>query len=90
MIKPPAKDVVWNVKKEFWCRATETWWLNREFEIRLHHVSTNNIGSSPFLCALREGYSRVWGGGLNDHPDWESPIHVEPSQKAPVLKGIGE
>ncbi|GBN48465.1 hypothetical protein AVEN_17280-1 [Araneus ventricosus] len=40
-----------------------------------------------FPCILREGYSR---GVVNDHPDWESPIHVAPSPKVPVLKGLGE
>ncbi|GBL73279.1 hypothetical protein AVEN_159321-1 [Araneus ventricosus] len=45
---------------------------------------------SPFPCALREGYSRGWGGGVNDQPDWESPIHVASSRKVPVLKVVVE
>ncbi|GBM33900.1 hypothetical protein AVEN_74640-1 [Araneus ventricosus] len=32
----------------------------------------------------------IAGGGVNDHPDWESPIHVASSEKVPVLKELGE
>ncbi|GBN73327.1 hypothetical protein AVEN_41244-1, partial [Araneus ventricosus] len=44
----------------------------------------------PFPCTLRLGYSRGWGCGVNDHPGWESPIHVVSYHKAPVLKGLEE
>ncbi|GBN67583.1 hypothetical protein AVEN_187225-1 [Araneus ventricosus] len=37
----------------------------------------------PFPSPLREGYSRC---GVNDHPCWESPIHVASSQNDLVLK----
>ncbi|GBM96406.1 hypothetical protein AVEN_24712-1 [Araneus ventricosus] len=32
----------------------------------------------------------VWSGGVNDHPGWESPIHVTSSQNALVLKEMEE
>ncbi|GBN51968.1 hypothetical protein AVEN_214608-1 [Araneus ventricosus] len=48
------------------------------------------VPSRPFQCALREGYSRGWGGGGNDHPGWVSPIHVFSSQKVQVLKELEE
>ncbi|GBN62597.1 hypothetical protein AVEN_168336-1 [Araneus ventricosus] len=43
---------------------------------------------SSFQCALRGGYRRGWSSGVNDHPGWESPIHVAPFQKLPVLKEL--
>ncbi|GBL77151.1 hypothetical protein AVEN_181919-1 [Araneus ventricosus] len=36
----------------------------------------------------REGYSTGGGDGQNDHPGWESRIHVVSSQKVPVLKEL--
>ncbi|GBN03467.1 hypothetical protein AVEN_141154-1 [Araneus ventricosus] len=45
---------------------------------------------NPFPSALREGYSRGWGGWVNDQPCWESPVHVASSQKGPVLKSLEE
>ncbi|GBO41771.1 hypothetical protein AVEN_23951-1 [Araneus ventricosus] len=45
---------------------------------------------SPFSSALREGYSRGWSDGVNDHPCWESTIRVASSQKYPVLKRLEE
>ncbi|GBN74330.1 hypothetical protein AVEN_113356-1 [Araneus ventricosus] len=45
---------------------------------------------SLFPSALREGYNRRWGGGVNDHPCWVSPIHVASSQKDPVVKRLEE
>ncbi|GBM34576.1 hypothetical protein AVEN_171625-1 [Araneus ventricosus] len=45
---------------------------------------------SPFPCALREGYTRERGGGVNDHPGWESPIHVASSEKVQVLQVLEE
>ncbi|GBN89535.1 hypothetical protein AVEN_222042-1 [Araneus ventricosus] len=40
--------------------------------------------------SLREGYSRGWSGGVNDHPGWASPMHVYSYQKLLVLKGLEE
>ncbi|GBO46846.1 hypothetical protein AVEN_261202-1, partial [Araneus ventricosus] len=32
----------------------------------------------------------IAGGGVNDHPGWDSPIHAASSQKVPVLKELEE
>ncbi|GBL97152.1 hypothetical protein AVEN_144596-1 [Araneus ventricosus] len=45
---------------------------------------------SPVGHLFREGYSKGWGYGKNDHPGWESPIHVVSSQKVPVLQELDE
>ncbi|GBN25797.1 hypothetical protein AVEN_45121-1 [Araneus ventricosus] len=45
---------------------------------------------NPLPCALREGYSRGWGCGVNDHPGWESQIHVASSKIVPFLIGREE
>ncbi|GBM83755.1 hypothetical protein AVEN_189716-1 [Araneus ventricosus] len=38
---------------------------------------------------LREVYSKRWaGGGVNDHPAWESPIRVVSSQKDPASNRV--
>ncbi|GBN59272.1 hypothetical protein AVEN_222342-1 [Araneus ventricosus] len=37
----------------------------------------------PFGKVIEEG-----GGGVNDHPDWASPIHVASCRKLPDLEGL--
>ncbi|GBN63442.1 hypothetical protein AVEN_197845-1 [Araneus ventricosus] len=44
---------------------------------------------SSFPYALREGYTNGWGSGVNNHPGWESPLHVLSSQR-PGFKGLEE
>ncbi|GBN07975.1 hypothetical protein AVEN_143934-1 [Araneus ventricosus] len=49
------------------------------------HGLTPPLGGSNYPWR-GEGYGDGWGGGANDHPGWESPIHVASSPGLLVLK----
>ncbi|GBM78499.1 hypothetical protein AVEN_266024-1 [Araneus ventricosus] len=54
-------------------------------------VSANMIRNRTEILEMKkEGYSRGWGDGVNDHAGWESPIHVLSYQTSPTLEELEE